>query len=143
MASDAGLDLALLRLTAQQDGSPLPNDLGLGILTIGNSDSVDSPDPVTVLGYPGVGQFPGLGQQTLTITTGTIAGFSPDASMIKIDAEINPGNSGGPAINRTYEQIGVASMVTFGTRTPGKIGWIRPINLARPMIEHAKRDAGE
>ncbi len=137
MSVDAQLDLALLRIFATSDGGPLPADLGLPPLALGDSDAVDSPDPVTILGYPA------LGDRTLTVTTGTIAGFSSDGNLIKTDAEINPGNSGGPALNRQYQQIGVASMITFAQDTPGKIGWIRPIKSAKPLIDIAKREAGE
>ena len=138
--NDLQNDLALLRITATKDGGTLPNDLGLAAIPIGDSDHVDSGNEVTILGYPG------LGGDTLTITRGIIAGFLLDDGYIKTDAEINSGNSGGPAFNLVYEQIGIASAAKIhdtGASVPGKLGLIRPINLARPLIELAKREAGE
>lgn len=137
--ADTDHDLALIRITATKDGGALPADLGLSTIPIGNSDKLDSGDQVTILGYPG------LGGDTLTLTRGTIAGFLLNEGYIKTDAEINPGNSGGPSLNSAYEQIGVASAV-FVSRSqtiPGKIGWIRPISYAKPLIDLAKREAGE
>ena len=138
--NDLKNDLALLKITAAREGGALPADLGLAVIPIGNSDQVDSGNEVTILGYPG------LGGDTLTITRGIIAGFLLDDGYIKTDAEINSGNSGGPAFNLIYEQIGLASAVKIRDTTasvPGKIGLIRPINLARALIDLAKREARE
>ncbi len=137
--ADAQHDLALIRITATKNEGPLPADLGLSVIPIGDSDQLDIGDQVTILGYPGVGG------DTLTLTRGAISGFLPDEGYIKTDAEINPGNSGGPAFNAVYEQIGIASavFVSKSQTIPGKIGWIRPVNFAKPLVDLAKREAGE
>lgn len=137
--ADAEHDLALIRITATKDGGALPSDLGLNVIPIGDSDKLDIGDQVTILGYPG------LGGETLTLTRGAISGFLPDEGYVKTDAEINPGNSGGPAFNATYEQVGIASavLVNKSETVPGKIGWLRPVNFARPLIDLAKSQAGE
>lgn len=138
---DAQKDLALLRIIARKDGSALPADLELGVIPIGDSDKVDSPDPITILGYPGVGKT-----TSLTVSTDIVAGFLQTEGYIKTNAEINPGNSGGPALNQAYEQIGVVSKVRIADASrgiPGKIGLIRPIKFAKPLIDLAKREAGE
>jgi putative serine protease PepD len=137
--ADAQHDLALIRITANVNGDALPADLGLNVIPIGDSDKVESGDQVTILGYPG------LGGDTLTLTRGTVSGFLPDEGFIKTDAEINPGNSGGPAFNAAYEQIGISSavFVSKSQTIPGKIGWIRPVNFAKPLVDLAKREAGE
>jgi S1-C subfamily serine protease len=57
---------------------------------------------------------------------------------IKTDAEINPGNSGGMAINERGELIGVPTIVVSGREVTGKIGVIRPINLAYPLIDRVR-----
>ncbi len=144
VAVDKQFDLALLHIVAQSDGGKLPDDLGLGVIPIGDSDKVDSPNPITILGYPGVGG------STLTITTGTIAGFIPDGSLesgfIKTATEVNSGNSGGPALNAANELIGIVTAARVRDTTggiPGKFGLIRPVKFAQPLIERAKRDAGE
>ena len=138
--NDLKNDLALLKITATKDGGALPADLGLAAIPIGDSDPVDSGNEVTILGYPS------LGGDTLTITRGIISGFLMDEGYIKTDAEINSGNSGGPAFNLAYEQIGIASAARIrntSATVPGKIGLIRPINLAHLLIDLAKREAGE
>ncbi len=130
--SDRRLDLALLRIIARQDGSDLPPDLGLNPIPIGDSDTVRIGDELSIIG------FPGLGGDTVTLTRGSVSGFLPEEGWIKTDAEINPGNSGGTAINREGQLVGIPTQVTLETdNLPGKIGLVRPVNLARPLIDLA------
>ena len=132
---DEGLDLALLRIVGDVDGNPLDGMLILPILEIGDSDQVNLGDSVTILG------FPGLGQDTVTLTKGTVAGFIDDTDLeihrgwIKTDAEISPGNSGGVAIDEQGRLIGVPTQVYFSQDTVGEIGLVRPINLARELLD--------
>ncbi len=82
----------------------------------------------------------------MTLTRGSVAGFLPNKNWIKTDAEINQGNSGGAALDRQDELIGIPTaglMAQDAQDLPGKLGLIRPINLARGLIDLAKRDAGE
>ncbi|MGB8643981.1 MAG: serine protease [Anaerolineae bacterium] len=130
-------DLALIRITSLADGSPLPSDLGLSVIPIGDSKQLDSGDELTILGYPG------LGGNSLTLTSGKVAGFIEAEHWIKTDAEINPGNSGGPALNAANKQIGVASATNTGQKVTGKLGLIRDILYAQPLIELARSEAGE
>lgn len=138
---DKDLDLALLRVVATKDGGKLPAALGLTVVPVGNSDSVQIGDEVSVIG------FPGLGEGTVTFTRGSVSGFLEDSAgagtWIKTDTEINPGNSGGTAINSKGELIGVPTQVRYDTKVTGKIGKIRPVNFAQPFVETAKRDAAQ
>lgn len=139
--ADVGHDLALIRIRALQDGSALPADLGLTTLPVGDSDTVKIGDALSIIG------FPGLGGNTVTFTQGSVAGFLQAEGWIKTDAEINSGNSGGAAINSLGELIGVPSAAatagadTAETEVPGKIGLVRPINLAARLIARARADA--
>ncbi len=137
--SDRSLDLALLRIVATKDGGALPSDLNLPTLSIGDSDKVQIGDEVSVIG------FPTLGEGTVTFTKGIVSGFLDDpasaGSWIKTDTEINPGNSGGAAINQAGEFIGIPTRVQVDMRLAGKLGKIRPVNLAKPLIQQAQRDA--
>lgn len=107
LAVDAELDLAVLRIAG-----PLDPDAGLAIpdsfpaAPLGDSNTVDLGDDVRVLG------FPVIGGDTITLTTGTVSGFSSeegigDRALIKTDAAISSGNSGGMAIDRNGQVIGI------------------------------------
>jgi len=136
--ADYTLDLALLQITANKDGRTLPKTLPLTVMPIGDSGTIHIGDELTILG------FPGIGGSTVTLTRGTVAGFLAD--WLKTDAEINYGNSGGAAINTAGELVGVPTAGSSdesrgdGTRLPGKLGLVRPINLARHLIERAQKN---
>jgi S1-C subfamily serine protease len=138
MQGNPSMDLALIKIIATQDGGDLPHALGLITMPIGDSDTVKIGDELSIIG------FPGLGGDTVTFTKGSVAGFLTDEGWIKTDAEINAGNSGGSAINREGQLVGIPSAAAAETvELPGKIGLVRPVNLARPLIELALRDARE
>ena len=134
---DAKLDLAIIQLVAMEDGSPLLGNLGLNPIPLGSSRSVNIGDTIIIIG------FPGLGGSSLTVTRGIhsgIARFSDDpGSFIKTDTEINRGNSGGTAINAAGELIGIPTAGRIDREAPGKIGLVRPIDEARPLIDKAAR----
>lgn len=130
--ADHQFDLALLKIRAMEDGSPLPATLALTPLPIGDSDNVQLGDELTIIGYPG------LGGDTVTLTRGIVAGYLPDEGWLKTDAEINPGNSGGTAINSAGQLVGVPSAESRATTDPGKIGLVRPINLAQTLLHLAQ-----
>lgn len=106
---DRELDLAVLRITGMADGvsGALPDSFVWAPL--GDSDSVALGDGVRILG------FPVIGGDTITLTTGTVSGFSSqtgvgDRALIKTDATISAGNSGGMALDRLGRVIGIPSM---------------------------------
>jgi putative serine protease PepD len=136
--SDPKLDLALLRVVeVYNSGSdafePLPADLTFPVIAIGNSDDLKILEPITIIGFPGVGG------NTPTVIDDQVAGFSPDDDYnikdgwIKTGPVISHGNSGGMAINQKGELIGVPTQVM--TFEADKIGYIRPIKLALPLIQ--------
>lgn len=90
------LDLALLE--PQRSLSDLP------AIKLGNSESVELRDKVTVLGYPFGMPF--------TVTEGIVSSRKQLVSgihFIQTDAAINPGNSGGPVVNSSGDVIGIAT----------------------------------
>ena len=130
---DEGLDVALLLIVSDEDGDPLPGELSLPTLPLGDSDTLHIGDSITILGFPGVGG------DTLTLTRGSVSGFSQDElghvrGWIKTDAEISPGNSGGVAINEAGELVGVPTYVTSEERTLGRLGGLRPLNLTVSVL---------
>jgi len=139
--SDPGLDLALIKIRVLRDGGRLPANLGLTTMPVGDSDTVSIGDELSIIG------FPGLGGDTVTFTKGSVSGFLSAEGWIKTDAEINAGNSGGAAIDRAGQLVGIPSAASTAgasaaqTQVPGKIGLVRPVNLAKPLIEWAREDA--
>jgi S1-C subfamily serine protease len=140
VASDEKLDLAIIQIQAMIDGSNLPANLGLNPIPIGSSRSVNLGDTIIIIG------FPGLGGSSLTVTRGIHSGIAPPGTFqgdpgtfIKTDTEINRGNSGGTAINAAGELIGIPTAGRIDREAPGKIGLVRPIDEAKPLIDKAAR----
>jgi len=131
-AFDNKLDLALVKLIAMEDGSALPANLNLTSIVIGDSDRVQINEEIRVLG------FPGIGGDTVTASRGIISGFLGNREWIKTDTELNPGNSGGAAIDVAGELIGIPTRVVSDRTVTGKLGYIRPINLAKGLLANIK-----
>lgn len=149
VAVDAYLDLAVMKTTKTAAGALVePGDLdGLRQVPLGNSADVKAGQNITVVGYPGI-----AASRAATVTKGVVSGFEQDdrlrtnRAQINTDAEINPGNSGGLVANDDGRIIGVASALrpnranaATGKALPGKIGIIRPLALAMPLIDAARR----
>jgi S1-C subfamily serine protease len=110
-----GLDLALLQLTSDLAGGPLPLavlihaggtlPLDLVALPLGDSDELQPGEPLVVLGY-GQPQHPHHRSETATNTQGVFSGTYKDESphrtgwWLKTDSLVLSGHSGGPALNR-------------------------------------------
>jgi S1-C subfamily serine protease len=112
LAIDYDLDLAVLRVATDLDGNPV--SVTLPWVEIGDSDQVEIGDRLRILGYPGIGG------ETITLTEGSISGFTAERSIagrawIKTDATIAGGNSGGMGTNQAGQLIGVPTIVTSGS----------------------------
>jgi hypothetical protein len=156
------LDLAVLRIVANLDGSRVSN-LNLPAIPLGDSDQLDLGDQLAIFGYPGIGG------ETITFTSGSVSGFNSEEGVgqrrawIKTDATIAGGNSGGTAVDENGNLVGVPTQAAAGknimpvdarpvtdTNRDGRIdqydspiaigGFInglRPINLAKPLLQKA------
>ena len=131
--SDADLDLALVQVLGLVDDpeAPLPENLGLPAIQMGNSDDLMIGDEINMFGYPG------LGGNTPTYTRGTVAGFLDEDrngiyEWIKTDAELNHGNSGGLSTDDQGRFVGVPT--AGNTDNTGKIGLVRSGNLALDFV---------
>jgi S1-C subfamily serine protease len=120
-------DLALLQITSGLYENPIPIDYKFPYFILGNTDVLKLGQPLTYLGYPGIG---GSGSRaSLSMTRGIVSGFERlnGNLLVKTDAEINSGNSGGAAIDSFYELIG------FPTSTieedAGQLAYITPISM--------------
>ncbi len=105
--ANPGLDLALLRLSRELDGRLIePDTLTLPFVELADSSRVQLDETITVVGYPGIGNDP------VTLTRGTVIGFMAEPSggeksWIKTRAEIPGTMSGGGAYNQSGELIGI------------------------------------
>lgn len=160
---DENLDLAIIRIIADVDSNPVdPKSLNLPAMTLGDSDQASLGMALRILGYPGIGG------ETITLTSGEVAGFTGETGVkgrayIKTSATIAGGNSGGAGIDEYGQLIGVPTQLGNGgdaeivdcrvladtnqdgvvddrdacVPTGGFINALRPINLAKPLIEQA------
>jgi S1-C subfamily serine protease len=156
---DYALDLSVIRISSDLDGTPITPELPF--IRIGDSDQIEIGEKLRILG------FPGIGGDTITFTEGAVSGFTQERGIdgrawIKTDATIAGGNSGGMAANADGALIGVPTRASSGgeqivdcrpvadtnrdgyideydTCVPigGFINGLRPINLAKPLIEAA------
>ena len=139
VAVDGGLDLAVLRVSAQADGSPLPAPPALSTVPVGDSARLAVGDDIRVLGFPGISDT-----ESITVTKGSVASIVPDPDLrldrgyIDTDARIAPGNSGGLAVNEAGELVGVPTLLRRDESGPVVSGRLRPIALALPLIDAAK-----
>lgn len=120
VAEDAALDVALLEITADIFGRPLPGGLALPHVPLGRSDALRLGAPVTVFGYPQDGS-----EQMRTpviLSRGTVSGFEHDGEVrtwVKTDAWIGPGHSGGTLVNEALELVAVPAATLGGSERMG------------------------
>jgi Trypsin-like peptidase domain len=104
--ADAGLDLALLRITHQLDGRLVdPATLALPFVELADVNSTKLDETITVVGYPGIQNDP------VSVVRGTVIGFvrepRSDPAWVKTRAEIPGTMSGGGAYDSDGKLMGV------------------------------------
>ena len=120
------LDLAVLQIVKRIDGKSIAR-LKLPHVPIGDSDQLELGDIMSIFGYPGIGG------ETVTFTSGSVAGFTQQKDVaqgrawIKTDATIAGGNSGGTAVNSHGVLVGIPTQAAAGTG-------ISPVD-ARPVVD--------
>jgi putative serine protease PepD len=157
IVSDGYLDIAIAKITTDAEGNPVDAaDLDLPEpLPLGDSDTLETADEITALGYPALTRVATMTDDppTLTVTKGTVAAFNADdvigspRAEIDADLRIGSGNSGGPSINDEGEVIGLNTrVVTEGTvgdsgeggAFTGGSARVVPVNLAEAVLEIAE-----
>lgn len=105
-------DLALVQITSDLLGNPIPDDMNFDTVPLGDADDVGLGDRVVILGFPGTTSIQAGGASYLTLTEGVIGAILPRNGRrhdFITDATVNAGNSGGAALNADGELIGVPS----------------------------------
>lgn len=139
VAVDGYLDVAVVRIETKLSGAPADEDdlAGLTSVPLGDSDELSTSDDVSFYGYPGAAR-----STAPTFTNGVVAGSAQDDRLDEFRAKINTtaaisgGNSGGPAVDESGHIVGIATWETFDEGGEA-FSIIRPINLARPVIDAA------
>ncbi len=160
---DEDLDLAIIRVVTDLNGNSLDYaTLNLPAIGLGNSDEVGLGASLRIIGYPGIGgetiTLTGGEVAGFTSETGV-----KGRAYIKTSATIAGGNSGGAGIDDEGRLIGVPTQLGYGgddeivdcrvladtnndgvidnhdacIPTGGFINALRPINLAKPLIQRA------
>ena len=125
VGSDAGTDVALLRVTA--------DEAGFAELPIGDSSSLSAGDYVVAIGNPfGLGQTATAGIVSATGRSGVNIESYED--FIQTDASINPGNSGGALVDLEGRLLGVNTAILSGTGGNIGIGFAIPSNMVREVV---------
>ena len=137
-AWDEELDLAVIRITHNRNGIEVDSSaLDLEEIRLGSVDDLEIGAPLTILGYPAIGE--GSLELTKGSVSGFVAGEGRKQAWIKTDARLAPGNSGGGAFDERGYLVGVPSAVYYveelGFEGSGRI---RPIDLALELLEEAK-----
>jgi S1-C subfamily serine protease len=168
IVTDPKLDIAILQINTDLKYNPVDlSKLDLPVMPLGDSDSLQLGDPISILGYPGIGG------NTITLTSGNVGGFTEQSqyglrAFIKTAASISGGTSGGMVMDKNGKLVAIPTQLGSGgddalvdcrviqdTNGDGKInakdqcipvgGFInalRPVNLAIPLIEEARRITG-
>src|SRR5690606_27945696 len=112
--ADVRLDLALIRVVSQADGSPVPPGTRVPTMEIAPTTDLRPGASLWCFGFP-------LGVRTINVTGGHMTGFQMntrgEVAWIRSDAEFNPGNSGGMLVDRRGRLVAVPTAVVSGRDT--------------------------
>jgi S1-C subfamily serine protease len=112
-----------------------PDEKGLPVAPLGNSDQVQVGDWAIAVGNPvGLNNTVTLGIISTIDRSSAQAGV-PDKRLdfLQTDAAINPGNSGGPLLNAQGEVIGINTAIRPDAMG---IGFAIPINVAKRVQDY-------
>jgi len=111
---DKKVDLAILQITTDLKFKDVDwKKWILPIVQIGDSDILKLGDSLTILGYPGIGG------ETITLTTGNVGGFTKqlgvgERAYIKTSANISGGTSGGVALDASGKMVAIPTQLGSG-----------------------------
>jgi serine protease Do len=119
--ADVRLDLALMRIMSDEDGTAI-RGAPFTAVKMGRTSDLRPGSQVWAFGYP-------LGVRTINVTGGDVTGFQMNArnqvAWLRSDAEFNPGNSGGMLVDDRGRIVAVPTSVV-------REGTLEPVELARP-----------
>ncbi len=162
VALDAEVDLAVVRINGSLDTTQLL-PATFPALGLGDSDELGIGDDLRILGYPEIGGET-ITFTNGSVSGFTAQADIGDRALIKTDATIAGGNSGGAAVDSVGRLIGIPTKARASESGPavdcrpladtngdgevdeadncvpigGFLNGLRPINLARDLIEQAR-----
>ena len=134
-ACDPQRTLAVLRILNTAEGQAI-RGRRFQEVSVADSDALALGQPLMGLGYPE------LGGETLTLTRGSMAGFSLGANGLhlgKTDSEMLPGSSGGAVLDGAGHLVGVITAANTDYRTQGRLSYFVLLNEAQSVINEARR----
>ena len=104
-------DLALVRITGDKWGRPLPAGYEFPVWRLGDPEALNIGDPLLLTGYPWMGS--GLSRSYITLTRGILSGgeLTPSGLILKTDAVIAGGSSGGAVSDGRWRLLGLPTFV--------------------------------
>ncbi len=160
LQADPRLDMAVVVISTDLKGKPVDRAaLNLSPVPLGSAESLLAGDALKIIGYPTVGQ------ETVALVQAFVRKVPAELKMLSISATVPGGFSGGMAINSAGELVGIPTQMGFQGEdqfldcriihdsnrdgevnnldrcvpTGGFINALRPVHLARPLIEAARR----
>lgn len=130
LTEDPDSDLVLLVPLHDVFERPLPEDIVLPWLPLGESSNVRLGQPVWVGGYPQMGSE--CTRTAVILSRGIVAGLERTPSgptWIKTDAWVAPGHSGGPLVDSQGRLVGIAAATLGRTES---LGLAIPIDRVPP-----------
>ncbi len=124
---DPATDLALLQIDRGFYDQPLPADMALPFMPLGDPAELYPGQQLALIGYPSEG---GTGSRvSVTYSRGVVSGFErrPFGRVIKTDALVNGGSSGGAALNGEFELVGLPTEMVGQRRRV--FGFVYPVSL--------------
>lgn len=119
-------DLALVRITGDRWGRPLPSGYRFPYWLLGNPEALDIGDPLLLMGYPWMGS--GLSRTYFTLTQGILSGGErpPGGLILKTDAVIAGGSSGGAVSDGGWRLLGLPTFVV--SQDAAQLTYFVPVN---------------
>lgn len=130
--TDPHLDVAVLRITSDWQGRPLP-PLQLPWVPLGNDLSLAYAPDMHTCGYA-------TNAVAATVGHGLYRGHSADGQWVQLAAPYYDGYNGGMALNDAAELVGIIhSYRQVNPSTQTSWYYLRPANALRPIIQQAQR----
>lgn len=136
VAMDPLRDLAALRVLSTAYGEPVAKPFEA--LELGDSETLALGQGLIGLGYPT------LGGETLTLTKGSMAGFSTSENGVmlgKTDSELLPGSSGGAVLDADSRLVGIITAAYADERTLGRLSYFLLVQETHGLIAQGTRAA--